>query len=226
MNIVSRFFNSTLGKKYIMAFTGLALFGFVIIHMLGNLQLFAGAEAINEYAHLLKSKAPLLWGARIGLLAFAALHIVTAIQLVLRNRAARPVNYGNGAAPVGASLSSRTAAISGTIILIFIIYHLLHFTVGVTNPEFLALRDANGNHDVYEMVVRGFGNPIVSIFYLIVMAMLCLHLSHGIASMFQSLGLKSGAYDKAIGTAAKIAAAAVFVGNCAIVISVLAGFVK
>jgi succinate dehydrogenase / fumarate reductase, cytochrome b subunit len=202
MTIVSRFFNSTLGKKYIMAITGLALFGFVIIHMLGNLQLFAGAEAINEYAHLLKSKAPLLWGARLGLLAFAALHIV------------------------GASLSSRTAAISGTIILVFIIYHLLQFTVGVTNPEFLALRDANGNHDVYEMVVRGFSNPIVSIFYLIVMAMLCLHLSHGIASMFQSLGIKNGGYDKQIGIIAKIGAAAIFIGNCAIVISVLAGLVK
>ncbi len=226
MTIVSRFFQSTLGKKYIMAITGLALFGFVIIHMLGNLQLFAGADAINEYAHLLKSKAPLLWGARLGLLTIAILHIVTAIQLVLRNRAARPVSYGNSSAPVGASLSSRTAAISGTIILVFIIYHLLQFTIGVTNPEFLALRDSNGNHDVYEMVVRGFSNPLVSIFYLIVMGLLCLHLSHGIASMFQSLGLKNGSYDKQIGIMAKIGAAAIFVGNCAIVISVLAGLVK
>lgn len=226
MTIVSRFFQSTLGKKYIMAITGLALFGFVIIHMLGNLQLFAGADAINEYAHLLKSKAPLLWGARLGLLTITILHIVTAIQLVLRNRAARPVSYGNSSAPVGASLSSRTAAISGTIILVFIIYHLLQFTIGVTNPEFLALRDANGNHDVYEMVVRGFSNPLVSIFYLIVMGLLCLHLSHGLASMFQSLGLKNGSYDKQIGIMAKIGAAAIFVGNCAIVISVLAGLVK
>jgi succinate dehydrogenase / fumarate reductase, cytochrome b subunit len=226
MTIVARFFQSTLGKKYIMAITGLALFGFVIIHMLGNLQLFAGADAINEYAHLLKSKAPLLWGARLGLLTITILHIATAIQLVLRNRAARPVSYGNSSAPVGASLSSRTAAISGTIILVFIIYHLLQFTIGVTNPEFLNLRDASGNHDVFQMVVRGFSNPIVAIFYLIVMALLCLHLSHGIASMFQSLGIKNGSYDKQIGILAKLGAAAIFVGNCAIVISVLAGLVK
>ncbi len=209
-----------------MAITGLGLFGFVVIHMLGNLQVFAGAEAINEYAHLLKSKAPLLWGARIGLLTITTLHIVTAIQLVLRNREARPVKYGNSSAPVGASLSSRTAAISGTIILVFVIYHLLQFTIGVTNPDFLALRDASGNHDVFQMVVRGFSNPIVSFFYLIAMALLCLHLSHGIASMFQSLGLKNGAYDGVIGLAAKIGAAAIFIGNCAIVISVLFGLVK
>ena len=96
----------------------------------------------------------------------------------------------------------------------------------MTNPEFLTLRDASGNHDVFQMVVRGFSNPIVSVFYLMAMALLCLHLSHGIASMFQSLGLKNGAYDGVIGLAAKIGAAAIFIGNCAIVISVLFGLVK
>ena len=226
MTIVTRFFNSTLGKKYLMALTGFALFGFVIVHMLGNLQVFASAAAINEYAHLLKSKPVLLWGARLGLLTITILHIVTALQLVLRNRAARPVKYKNSQAPVAASLSSRTAAISGTIILGFIIYHLLQFTIGVTNPDFLLLRDAQGNHDVFAMVVRGFSNPFVSVFYLVAMALLCLHLSHGVSSMFQSLGLKNGAYDTLISRVAKVAAAAVFIGNCAIVISVLAGFVK
>lgn len=226
MTIITRFFNSTLGKKYIMAITGFLLFGFVIVHMLGNLQLFAGADAINEYAELLKSKAVLLWGARLGLLSITILHIVTAIQLVLLNRAARPVKYGTGTAPVAASLSSRTAAISGTIILAFVIFHLLHYTVGVTNPEFLALRDAQGRHDVFGMVVAGFSNPLVSGFYLLAMALLCLHLRHGVSSMFQSLGLKSGAYDTMIDRVAKGASAAIFLGNCAIVIAVLAGLVK
>ena len=225
MILISRFFNSTLGKKYIMAITGFLLFGFVIVHMLGNLQIFLGANAINEYAELLKSKPALLWSARLGLLTIAILHIVTAIQLVLRNRSARPVSYGI-AKPVGASLSSRLTAVTGTLIFAFIIYHLLHFTVGVTNPDFLLLRDAQNRHDVFEMIIRGFSNPFVAGVYLIAMALLCSHLRHGVSSMFQSLGLKSGAYDKLIDRMAKVAAAALFLGNCAIVIAVLAGLVK
>lgn len=225
MTLIARFFNSTLGKKYIMALTGFLLFGFVIVHMLGNLQIFLGATAINDYAELLKSKAALLWGARLGLLAITILHVVTAIQLVLRNRAARPVNYGV-AKPVGASLSSRLTAITGTLIFAFVVYHLLHFTIGVTNPDFLQLRDAQGRHDVFGMMVRGFSNPFVAGVYLIAMAMLCSHLRHGVSSMFQSLGWKSGAYDALIDRVAIVAAAVVFLGNCAIVIAVLAGFVK
>lgn len=226
MTLISRFFNSTLGKKYIMAITGFLLFGFVIVHVLGNLQIFLGADAINEYAELLKSKAALLWGARLGLLTIAMLHIVTAIQLVLRNRAARPVKYGTRKAPVAASLSSRTAALSGSLLLAFIIFHLLHYTVGVINPEFLLLRDAQDRHDVFGMMVRGFSNPFIAGFYLLAMVLLCMHLSHGVSSMFQSLGLKSGAYDKLIDRVAKVAAVGIFIGNCAIVIAVLAGLVK
>jgi succinate dehydrogenase / fumarate reductase cytochrome b subunit len=226
MNLITRFFQSTLGKKYIMAITGFLLFGFVIVHMLGNLQIFIGANAINEYAEMLKSKAALLWGARLGLLAITALHIVTALQLVLRNRAARPVKYGTGKAPVAASLSSRTAAISGTIILAFIIFHLLHYTLGGIDPGLLQLRDAAGRHDVFGMMVQGFSNPLMAGFYLLAMALLCMHLSHGVSSMFQSLGIKSGAYDNVIALGTKISAAVIFLGNCAIVIAVLAGVVK
>ncbi len=226
MTIISRFFNSTLGKKYIMAITGFLLVGFVIVHMLGNLQIFLGAEVINDYAAVLKSKPGLLWGARLGLLTLAILHIVTAVQLVVRNRAARPIKYATGKAPVAASLSSRTAAISGTLLLAFIIYHLLHYTIGVTNPEFLTLHDTAGRHDVFGMMTRGFSNPFVAAAYLLAMALLCLHLSHGVSSMFQSLGWKSGAYDVVIARLAKISAAAIFIGNCAIVIAVLAGLVK
>lgn len=225
MTLLARFFHSTLGKKYIMAITGFLLFGFVIVHMLGNLQIFLGANAINEYAELLKSKPALLWSARLGLLTIAILHIVTAIQLVLRNRAARPVSYGI-AKPVGASLSSRLTAVTGTLIFAFIVYHLLHFTVGVINPDFLLLRDAQDRHDVFGMMIRGFSNPLVAGVYLIAMALLCSHLRHGVSSMFQSLGLKSGAYDTLIDRIALVAAAAIFLGNCAIVIAVLAGVVK
>ena len=225
MNLITRFFNSTLGKKYIMAITGFLLFGFVIVHLLGNLQIFLGPTPINEYAHFLKAKPAVLWGARAGLLVIALLHIVTAYQLIARNRAARPVKYSSGKAPVKASLASRTAAISGTILLVFIVFHLLHYTVGLIDPALLQLR-REGMHDVFGMMVQGFSNPFVAAFYLLAMAVLCLHLAHGVSSMFQSLGIKSGAYDLVIARLAQIAAAVIFLGNSAIVIAVLAGLVK
>lgn len=226
MNIVSRLFQSTLGKKYIMAVTGFLLFGFVLVHLLGNLQLFSGAEAINRYAELLRAEPALLWAARVGLLVIVILHIVTAIQLVLRNRAARPQKYAGGKDPVGASVTSRTAAISGTVILAFIIFHLLHYTLGVINPDYLSYHDAQGRHDVFRMVVHGFSNPFIAGFYLVSMALLCAHLSHGLGAMFQSLGFRNGAYDKVIDRLAKLGAAVIFLGNCAIVLSVLLGVVK
>ena len=225
MTIVARFFNSTLGKKYLMALTGFLLFGFVIVHLLGNLQIFLGPTAINEYAHFLKAKPAVLWGARSGLLVIALLHIVTAYQLVARNRAARPVKYSAGKAPVAASFTSRTTAISGTIVLVFIIFHLLHYTVGLIDPSLLRL-ELNQMHNVYGMMVQGFSNPFISAFYILAMALLCMHLAHGVGSMFQSLGVKNGAYDTIINRLAKVAAAVIFLGNCAIVIAVLVGLVK
>lgn len=226
MNIIARIFNSTLGKKYIMAITGFLLFGFVVVHLLGNLQVFLGSPSpINEYAHFLKAKPAILWGARLGLLTIAILHVVTAFQLVVRNRSARPVKYGSGKAPVAASLSSRTTAISGTIVLLFIVFHLLHFTVGIVDSSLLAL-EINDMHNVFGMMAQAFGNPLVAVFYLVSMALLCMHLAHGLGSMFQSLGIKNGAYDVLINRLAKVAAIAVFLGNSAIVIAFLTGLLK
>ncbi|HXG91371.1 MAG TPA: succinate dehydrogenase cytochrome b subunit [Blastocatellia bacterium] len=230
MNILVRAYRSSLGKKYIMAITGLALFLFVIAHMAGNLQIFAGRDAINSYAHFLKSKPGLLWSARIGLLILVIAHIVTAIQLVAENREARPVAYEKGR-PTAASFASRTMFISGLVIFAFVIYHLMHFTFGVTNPEFLTLKDSTNTadplrHDVYGMMVQGFSNPWVSAFYIISMGLLCLHLSHGVSSMFQSLGIRNKSNLRAIHRAARIAAVIIFVGNCSIPIAILAGAVR
>ncbi|MFN7931069.1 MAG: succinate dehydrogenase cytochrome b subunit [Blastocatellia bacterium] len=226
MNLIARIFNSTLGKKYIMAITGFLLFGFVIVHLLGNLQVFVGSPTpINEYAHFLKAKPGILWGARLGLLAIAILHVVTAYQLVARNRAARPVKYGSGKAPVAASLSSRTTAISGTIVLVFIIFHLLHFTVGIVDSSLMAL-EINGMHNVFGMMAQAFSNPFIAGFYLLSMALLCMHLAHGVGSMFQSLGIKNGAYDSVINRLAKVAAIIIFLGNSAIVIAFLTRAIK
>lgn len=225
MRTLVRIYDSTLGKKYIMAITGFALFVFVIVHMAGNLQVYLGREPLNAYAEFLKSKPALLWGARLGLLVVVALHILVAFQLWSRNRAARPVKYSVGKPPIS-TLANRTLIVSGAIILAFVIYHLLHFTVGVTDPQAFNLKDPLGRHDVYGMVVAGFSNPFVSAFYIIAMAFLCLHLSHGVSSMFQSLGIRNNVYDKSFDRFAKVAAALIFIGNTSIPVAVLAGWVK
>jgi succinate dehydrogenase / fumarate reductase cytochrome b subunit len=228
MNILVRAYSSSLGKKYVMAITGLALFVFVIVHMAGNLQIYAGREAINNYAAFLQSKPGLLWTARISLLAILIMHIWAALQLVSANSDARPTKYGAGKKPVAASYASRTIFISGLVIFAFIIYHLMHFTLGVTNPEFVNLKDPVDplHHDVYAMMVRGFSNWAVSGFYILAMALLCLHLSHGVSSSLQSLGLRNRSNVAAIHLTARLAALIIFLGNISIPISILAGWVK
>lgn len=230
MNVVAGFFKSTLGRKYIMALTGLALFGFVVAHMVGNLQIFLGPESINRYGSFLQSLGELLWVARIGLLVAVGLHVWAAVSLTKENRAARPIAYGN-LKPVGSSYASRTMMMSGLIIAAFIIYHLLHFTVqtkaiNFTGTDFVALHDEKGRHDVYRMMVTGFSHPAVSIFYIIAMVLLSLHLSHGVSAMFQSLGLRSKNYKAAIDGFAKFIAIVLLVGYCSIPLAVLLGVVK
>lgn len=208
-----------------MALTGLGLFLFVIVHMLGNLQIFLGPDSINSYAEFLKSKPALLWTARAGLLLLAVLHVTAAIQLALANRAARPVGYVDNKV-VGASFATQTILFSGIIILAFIIYHLSHFTIGLTNPSYLQLRDIYGRHDVYRMMIEGFSNVGASVFYIVSMGLLCLHLTHGVSSLFQSLGLRRKAYFPAIDRFAKISALVIFLGNCFIPIAVMTKLIK
>jgi len=224
MNLLARAYRSSLGKKYIMAITGFLLFLFVIVHMLGNLQVYLGPEPMNAYAALLKSKPALLWTARVGLFTIAVLHIVSALQLAAENRAARPQPYAEDK-PI-ASLASRTILVSGLIVFAFIVYHLMHFTLGVTNPDFMELHDPLGHHDVYRMTVEGFRNRWVSGFYIISMGLLCLHLSHGVSSLFQSLGIRRRTTLAAFNRFAQISAIVIFIGNCSIPISILAGVVR
>lgn len=212
-----------------MAISGLALFLFVVGHMVGNLQVFLGPEKINEYGHFLQSKPELVWTARIGLLTMLLLHVWAAIKLSAENRAARGSSYGNYKA-VGSSYASRTMLVSGLVIFTFVIYHLLHFTVradvNFTGTDFTKLQDAKERFDIYNMMIIGFSNPVVSIFYIVSMALLSLHLSHGVSSMFQSLGLKNRKYGKFIDRLALVAAAVLIVGYSAIPIAVLTGVLK
>src|ERR1700722_8683223 len=213
---VSNLFTSSLGKKFIMAVTGMALFLFVVLHLLGNLQVFLGPEAINRYGNLLQTNTEILWPARIALLLLMLLHIWSAIKLSAENRAARPQPYAHYEV-VAASYASRTMLMSGLIILAFIIYHLLHFTVqapgiNFTGRDFAELEDVKHQHDVFAMMIIGFENLYVSAFYIIAMFLLFLHLSHGVSAMFQSLGWKSPAYAPLIDGFAKIISWAIFAG--------------
>jgi succinate dehydrogenase / fumarate reductase cytochrome b subunit len=225
MNNLKRLYQSSLGKKYIMALTGLGLLVFVIIHMAGNLQIFLGPEPINAYAAFLKSKPALLWTARAGLLAIALLHIVSAIQLARANQSARPIGYSTDKV-AAASFAARTIVVSGLIILMFIVYHLLHFTTGTIDPHLLEVEDSLRRHNVYRMMVEGFSNPLASAFYIVSMGLLCLHLSHGVSSTFQSLGLRRKSFARALDRVAKISALIIFLGNCSIPVAILAGLVK
>jgi len=225
MTVFSALYHSTLGKKYIMALSGAGLFGFVVVHMLGNLQVFLGPESVNAYAVFLKSKPSLLWGARLGLLVLVFLHILTGVQLTLRNHAARPEKYDRNK-PYRASYASRTLFLSGAALFAFIVYHLMHFTVGLVDPGYLQLRDATNRHDVYRMTILGFSHPAVSAFYIASMALLCLHLSHGVGSTFQSIGLKNKQTAAWIDRISKILAVIVFLGNSSMPLAVLAGILK
>lgn len=211
-----------------MAITGLALFLFVLLHMLGNLQVFLGAEAINRYGAFLQGNVELLWPARIGLLVLVVLHIWAAIKLSAENKAARPVAYANYN-PTAASYASQTMLMSGLIILAFIIYHLLHFTVQVpavnfTHKSFVELHDAKNQHDVFAMLILGFERPVVVLIYVIAMFLLFLHLSHGMQAMFSSLGWKNAAYAPMISRFAVVISWLIFAGYVIIPISVLLGY--
>ncbi len=218
-----------------MALTGAGLFGFVVMHMLGNLQVFLGQEAINRYAHFLQSSKELLWSARIGLLVMVGLHVWSAVKLSAENKAARPVGYLNNPTPAAASYASRTMLMSGLIIAAFIVYHLLHFTVKVEAVNLVGLdfgklheQDLTGRlrADVYRMIILGFKVPVVSVFYMIAVGLLCLHLSHGISAMFQSLGLRNKAWWPVLQQSAKGAALVLFLGYIAVPVAVLLGLLK
>src|ERR1051325_3006929 len=227
MNLFSRIWNSSLGKKYIMAVTGCALFIFVLGHLIGNLQIFMGPDVINHYGHFLQTNWEIKWPARIGLLVMVGLHITSAVRLTAENRAARDQRYAEYK-PVGSSYASRTMLMSGLIIATFVIYHLLHYTFVVqaingTGVNFGELHDAQGRHDIYRMMILGFRQPIVSLFYIVGIALLCLHLSHGVSAMFQSLGLKNRNWKPLIDGFAKFIAIVLLVGYCSIPIAVLTG---
>jgi succinate dehydrogenase / fumarate reductase cytochrome b subunit len=212
-----RFYEAPIGKKAVMAVTGVILFGYVIGHLLGNLQIYSpDREAINRYAAFLHdpSRASLLWGVRLLLLLAVVLHIVASVQLWFLNREARPVRYSKKDNVPGA-YAARTMVWSGPIIAVFVIFHVLHLTVGSVLP----LREG----DVRANVITGFQNPAVAGFYIVAMVLLCLHLYHGVWSMFQSVGLSHPRYTPGLKRFAAICAILIAAGNISIPLAALTG---
>lgn len=226
MTNIAAFHRSSVGRKIIVAVTGVILILFVIGHLLGNLQIFLGPEWINGYAQHLHDLGPLLWIIRIFLTIVVLLHIYYTIRLAAENRRARPERYRRKDI-VKASFASRTMVMSGLIILAFVVYHLLQFTVRTTDPRFARLPlDPLGHYDVYSMMVLGFSSPLISGFYILAVFLLALHLSHGSSSFFQSLGLNNQKLAPRLARGGQIFAWLLFFGYGSIPAAVLLGWVK
>jgi succinate dehydrogenase / fumarate reductase cytochrome b subunit len=250
----ANYFGTTVGAKILIALTGLILVGFVVFHMIGNLKVLYGRDAINAYAYFLKhSLGPYLWAARAVLLVAFVAHIALALRIRLKTAAARPVGYAVYR-PVQATISSRTMLLTGLVILAFTLFHLAHFTFGWVTPaafdvpvtvatpdglqtvppgqpvNYLDLRepmpDGTDRHDVYNMMIAGFHNPIVSIIYIIAQLFLFAHLAHGFQSTIQTLGLKGRRFAPFWSGFGYAVAFLVAAGNIAIVVAVWAGAVQ
>jgi succinate dehydrogenase / fumarate reductase cytochrome b subunit len=221
-------FDTTIGHKALMAVTGMVLFGFVIGHMLGNLQVFLGPEALNQYAKGLQALGPLLWLARSILLGALVVHIVSTVVLYKRSVAARPVRY-HSRKNLTTNYAATTMWLSGPLILLFILYHVAHFTFpGVAMGAYEHSPPGNGplQGDVFANVVNGFSVPWVSALYIAAQIVLGMHLFHGSMSVLQSLGINHPRYNERQRQISRAIAMIVVVGNIAMPVAVLAGLIK
>lgn len=209
------FWDSSIGKKALMALTGLVLSAYVLAHLLGNMQVYMGSEVIDRYAAFLHSNGGVLWTARVVLLAALFVHAISGIQLYMRKAAARPVDY-HTRANIQGSTASRTMLVSGVVILLFVVYHVLHLTTGSVHPEYEHLRP-------YHNVTTGFRYPLAAGMYVVSMVAVGFHLWHGLYSMFHSLGLSHPRYTPGVQKAAALIATLVALGNISVPVAVLTG---
>lgn len=242
MNLVGYLFRSSIGRKILMAATGVILIGFIIGHLVGNLQVFEHPDRINGYAQFLHQLGPLLWVARIGLIVAAAIHIWAGVALSLENVAARgPEGYAVKHT-IRATLASRTMKWTGLVVLAFLLYHLAHFTFGVAQADtfksvlpaytmqeeyrvagFPVVAAGAQVLDVHTMVILGFQSPVIAIFYIVAVGLLTFHLVHGADSLFQTFGLRSTRWGVGLRKVVIVACALYFLGNLVIPGAVLVG---
>lgn len=251
MTPIANLVTSSIGRKFLMAITGLVLVAFALGHMVGNLQIFLPPDHINGYAHFLQGLGLALWGVRAGLLLCAVIHVWAAVTLWRESYVARgPEKYGKSRW-LAATTPSRHMRLTGLVVLAFIIYHILHFTVGVAQPDtfktgpelskpqyqYVMKNDARefgiplaskGDevHDVYSMVFLSFKNPWVSGFYILAIALLALHLWHGAESLFQTLGWRNHKWACALRGIVSLFALVYVLGNIAMPGAILAGIAK
>ena len=210
-----------------MALSGLGLVGFVVFHMAGNLQIFIpdGGESINKYAAFLQGLGAAKWVARLGLLAMIFIHIFAAYKLTMRAKRARPMSYKSHKWLAG-TYAVRTMRYGGVIVLLFIVYHILHFTIGVNDSQLFT----NVNHctvvaeglscDVYNNVINGFRHKGIALFYIAANCFLGLHITHGFWSAFRTMGANNPKWDKHIKMGAIGLGALITIGNCSIPIAI------
>ncbi|MCD6582353.1 MAG: succinate dehydrogenase cytochrome b subunit [Desulfuromusa sp.] len=220
-------FKSTVGRKILMAVTGIMLVGFISVHLLGNLSVFWGSDAINAYAKHLHDLGPLVWVFRLVMLGLFAVHITFGVQLYLENRAATPDNYAVQKTLV-TTFSAKTMVFTGLIVLTFLLYHLLHFTVQITNPAISAhnLPLVDGHLDVFTMVTASFQNAFIALVYIVALIALTLHIYHGLSSWIQTLGWSTGTSQDKVTFIGKLVAIAYGLAYIAIPLLLLARIVK
>lgn len=214
---------NAIGKKFLMALTGILLSLFVLGHLLGNLQLYFGRDSmgaylINKYAQFLHGNVPLLWGTRIVMGVSVLVHAIAGIQLYLAKQAARPIPY-HEKQNVNSTLQSRTMIWSGVLIFAFVVYHLLHLTVGAVHPSFVPL-------DVMHNVTAGLSRGGAALAYLVSMVALGFHLRHGLYSLFSSLGAGNPAVSKNVFNYAAVVATLIALANISFPLAVLTGMVR
>ena len=225
---LTAFWHTMIGKKVVMAVTGIVFIGFVIGHVFGNLKIFEGPDQINAYSRFLREVGmpelgygQLLWLVRIVLLVSVTLHITAAVQLTRMSRAARPIGYA-AKRDIETSWAARTMRWGGVLLVAFIVFHLLHLTGGVVGfgaGQFKHLA-------VYQNVVAAFAVWPVAVFYIVAMAALCLHLSHGIWSMLQTLGWNTARNEATLKIISRVIAIVVFIGFTSVPVAVMTGWLR
>ena len=218
-------FSSSIGRKILMAVTGLLMVGFILAHLLGNLQIFLGQDQFNDYAKFLHSIPEILWPARLVLLACVLVHIAVAFSLRSTNKTARPTGY-QAERTLQASTASLYMLETGLVILFFIIIHLLHFTFGALQPEFSGMHDNAGRLDVYSMVIHGFQNITYSGLYILCMLGVGVHLSHALGSLFATLGIGKPEFRERAMELGKVAAMGIALAYISIPVSVMVGLLR
>jgi succinate dehydrogenase / fumarate reductase cytochrome b subunit len=219
MNRVAAVWRTSVGKKAVMAVTGIIMVAYLITHVLANLLVFQGPDQINTYSRFLHGTGGALWAARLVLFAAVVLHILAAVQLTARRQAARPVGYAGGREAQVSTFASRSIRWGGGFILVFLVYHILHFTLGTVHPSFV-------EGDPYHNVAAGFARPVVVVFYELAMAAVGLHLYHGIWSSGRSLGLSGPSPHPLRRQLALVLSVIVWAGFAVIPVAVYAGVIR